>query len=89
MAWIPASNRLLLVSILTVDLPKVNKIVLSYGKNIGGHCFPPDEVEVWAGEDKAKLSMIKKIKVDQPTGYESLKVEALTIPLEICYSSVL
>ena len=64
------------------DLPDVKKIVLSVGKNIGGHCFPPDEVEVWAGEDKNKLTMIKKMKIKQPTGYESLKVEALSIPLE-------
>ena len=64
------------------ELQKVNKIVLSYGKNIGGHVFPPDEVEVWAGEDITKLTMIKKMKVDQPKGYESLKVEALSIPLE-------
>jgi len=64
------------------DLPKVNKIVVSYGKNIGGHVFPPDEVEVWAGENKDNLRMIKKMKIDQPKGYESLKVEALTIPLE-------
>ena len=64
------------------DLPEVKKIVLSFGKNIGGHCFPPEEVEVWAGEDKNKLTMIKKMKIEQPKGYESLKVEALSIPLE-------
>jgi hypothetical protein len=64
------------------DVPEVHKIVLSYGKNIGGHVFPPDEVEVWAGEDKDKLMMVKKMKIDQPKGYESVKVEALSIPLE-------
>ncbi len=64
------------------DLPNVKKIVLSFGQNIGGHCFPPEEVEVWAGDDKNKLTMIKKMKIKQPTGYESLKVEALAIPLE-------
>ncbi len=64
------------------DLPEVKKIVLSFGRNIGGHCFPPDEVEVWAGEDKNKLALIKKMKIEQPTGYDALKVEALSIPLE-------
>ena len=64
------------------DLPKINKIVLSYGKNIGGHCFPPQEVEVWAGENKDKLTMIKKMKIEQPTGYEPQTVEALPISLE-------
>jgi hypothetical protein len=64
------------------DAPNINKIVLSYGKNIGGYLFPPEEVEVWAGENKDKLRLIKKMKVNQPTGYEGLKVEALSIPLE-------
>jgi len=64
------------------EIPKVNKIVLSYGKNIGGYLFPPEEVEVWAGDDKTKLTLIKKMKVEQPTGYESLNVQALAIPLE-------
>jgi uncharacterized membrane protein len=64
------------------NLPDVKKIVLSIGRNIGGHCFPPEEVEVWAGDDKNKLTMIKKMKIEQPTEYESLKVEALSIPFE-------
>jgi uncharacterized membrane protein len=64
------------------DLPEVKKIVLSFGRNIGGHLFPPEEVEVWAGDDKNNLTMIKKMKIKQPTGYESQKVEALFIPLE-------
>jgi hypothetical protein len=64
------------------DLPTVNKVVLSYGRNIGAHCFPPQEVEVWGGDSKDNLTIIKKMKIDQPTGYESQKVEALIIPLE-------
>ena len=64
------------------DLPVVKKIVLSFGRNIGGHVFPPEEVEVWAGVDKNKLTLIKKMKIEQPAGYQSLKVEALSIPLE-------
>ena len=61
---------------------RVNRHPLSYGKNIGGYLFPPEEVEVWGGEDKGKLTLIKKMKVEQPKGYESLNVQALTIPLE-------
>lgn len=64
------------------NAPKVSKIVLSYCKNIGGHVFPPDQVEVWAGDDKTKLTMIKKMKIDQPKGYDPLKVVALSIPIE-------
>ncbi|MBA4057213.1 MAG: peptidylprolyl isomerase, partial [Marivirga sp.] len=62
--------------------PVLKKIALSYGRNLGGYIFPPDEIEVWAGDGKDKLKLIKKIKIDQPKGYEGLKVEALFLPLE-------
>jgi len=64
------------------ELPTVKKIVLSYGKNIGAYSLPPEEVEVWGANDKGKFNLIKKLKVDQPKGYESQKVEALSIPIE-------
>jgi len=60
----------------------VKQIVLSYGKNIGAFCFPPEEVEVWAGENKNELRLIKRLKPDQPAGNEPQGVRALFIPLE-------
>jgi hypothetical protein len=59
----------------------LNGIAISYAKNIGAFSFPPAEVEVWAGENKDQLKLIKKMNVVQPTGYQSSKVEALIIPL--------
>ena len=63
-------------------VPTLKRIVLSYGKNIGGYSLPPEEVEVWAGENKNQLKLIKKLRPEQPKGYEGLKVEALSIPIE-------
>ncbi len=60
----------------------IKKIVISYGKNIGGYIFPPEEVEIWAGNDAKNLSLLKKLKVDQPSGNSPSKVEALSIPIE-------
>lgn len=61
----------------------VNKIVISYGKNIGGFIFPPEEVEVWAGNDFNQLRLVKKIKPNAQTGYTANNVEALTIPTDM------
>jgi hypothetical protein len=60
----------------------LNKIVLSYGRNIGGFVFPPQEVEVWAGDDFEQLSLIKKMSPVQPKDYAPNGVYALSIPLD-------
>ena len=60
----------------------LKKIVISYAKNIGAYSFPPAEVEVWAGENKNQLKLIKKMPVEQPEGKQPVRVEALSIPLE-------
>jgi len=62
--------------------PTLRRIVLSYARNLGAYSFPPEEIEVWAGESKNQLKLIKKVKVEQPKEYEALKVDALSIPLE-------
>lgn len=60
----------------------LKKIVISFGKNIGGFIFPPEEVEIWAGNDKENFKLLKKIKSKQPTGYTSNAVEALPIAID-------
>jgi uncharacterized membrane protein len=57
----------------------LNEIVISYGKNIGGFIFPPDEVEIWAGDDEKNLKLLKKVKSKLPTGYTPNGVEALPV----------
>ena len=62
--------------------PAVNSIAISYGKNTGGYIFPPAEVQVWAGNAKERISLIRTLKVTQPTANEPVKVEAMIIPME-------
>lgn len=66
----------------SVPAPPLKRIVISFAKNLGAYSFPPEEVEVWAGENTNQLKLIKKVKVDQPKEYGALKVEALSIPFE-------
>lgn len=67
----------------------LSKIVVSYGRNIGGYVFPPQEVEVWAGNTPENWSLIKKIKPEQPKEYVPNGVMALAIPLNapVTYSN--
>ena len=58
----------------------IKKVVISYGKNIGGFIFPPEEVQVWAGNDINGLTLINKLKPNPPTDYAPNSVMALTIP---------
>ncbi len=63
------------------EAPAVKNIVISYGRNTGSYIFPPAQVELWAGNEKQKISLIKTINVAQPKSNESAKVDALIIPL--------
>ncbi len=62
--------------------PTIQKIVLSYGDNLGGYIFPPAEVEVWAGKNQNSLTLLKRIKSEMPTGYRAQRVEAFAIDLK-------
>jgi uncharacterized membrane protein len=81
-SWLGYRSHPLEAGITFESKPNLSKIVLSFGRSIGAHCFPPEEVEVWAGEDSLQLKLIKKVRGTQPDGYQPLSVDALTIPLE-------
>ncbi len=61
--------------------PTLNKIVLSYGENLGSYIFPPTEVEVWAGSDFKNSKLIKTMKPDQPKEYRGQTLDVIVIPL--------
>ncbi len=60
----------------------LKSIVISHAENIGGFVFPPQEVEIWAGDNVREMKMLKQLKPVQPTGYTPNGVEALPIPLD-------
>jgi uncharacterized membrane protein len=47
----------------------IKTISVSYAKNLGSYLFPPLKIEVWAGNDKRMLSLIKTVVPTQPTSY--------------------
>jgi hypothetical protein len=62
--------------------PEVNEIVISYARNIPAFLFPPASAEVWAGDDKKDLKMIRAITPPPPLEAGRTAIEALRIPLD-------
>jgi hypothetical protein len=81
-SWLGYRNHPFEAGITFESKPSLSKMVLSFGRSIGAHCFPPEEVEVWAGEDSLQLKLIKKVRGTQPDDYQPLSVDALAIPLD-------
>jgi uncharacterized membrane protein len=61
----------------------INSISLSYNENVQSYLMPPAEVEVWAGESKDKLKLLKKAIAPQPTKEEKniVRVEGMKIDI--------
>ncbi len=62
--------------------PALHKVVLSYCDNLGGHIFPPTEVEVWGGNNEKDLKKITSVKVEQPTAYRSQSMQAMDVSFD-------
>ncbi|HEV8272819.1 MAG TPA: FN3 associated domain-containing protein, partial [Chitinophagaceae bacterium] len=61
----------------------INSISISYNENVPSYLLPPAEVEIWAGENKEKLKLLKKATAKQPTNGEKniVRVEGLKIDI--------
>ena len=61
----------------------INSISISYNENVQSYLMPPAEVEIWAGDEKGKLKLLKRAKAIQPTKEEKnvVRVEGLKIDI--------
>ena len=59
----------------------VNSISISYNENVQSYLMPPSEIEIWAGENKDKLKLLKKATAPQPTKEEKniVRVQGMKI----------
>ncbi len=62
----------------------ISSISISYNKNIPSYLMPPAEIEVWAGDDKNKMKLLKKLTPLQPTKDESnaVQIDGININIE-------
>jgi len=61
----------------------INSISISYNESVQSYLMPPAEVEIWAGDEKDKLKLLKKATAKQPTKEEKniVRVEGLKIEI--------
>jgi len=61
----------------------INSISISYNESVQSYLMPPQEVEIWAGNEKDKLKLLKKTTVRQPTKEEKniVRIEGLKIDI--------
>jgi uncharacterized membrane protein len=61
----------------------INSISISYNENVQSYLLPPAEVEIWAGESKDKLKLLKKASPLQPTKEEKdvVRIEGMKIDI--------
>ena len=59
----------------------IKSVVISHARNLGGFVFPPQKVQVWAGDSPNDMRLIADVKPIQPTGYVSNGVVPLPISL--------
>ncbi|HEU4859792.1 MAG TPA: chitobiase/beta-hexosaminidase C-terminal domain-containing protein [Chitinophagaceae bacterium] len=61
----------------------VSSISISYNKSIQAYLMPPLEIEIWGGDNKNKLKLLKKAFPNQPTKEEKDAVIVEGIKLDI------
>jgi hypothetical protein len=57
----------------------MQRVTVSYHKNIGSHLMPPASVELWVGEKPDQLKLVDKVTLPMPSGYEPNKVEGIVL----------
>src|SRR5688572_1530951 len=62
----------------------IGSISISYNKSVQAWLMPPAEIEIWGGDDKNKLKLLKKLSPSQTTKKEKdiVRVEGIKIDLE-------
>jgi hypothetical protein len=65
----------------------INSISVSYNKSIQAYLMPPAEIEIWGGDDKNRLKLLKKASPKQPTKEEKNAVIVEGLKIEIAPST--
>jgi hypothetical protein len=65
----------------------INSISISYNKSVQSYIMPPETIEIWGGEEKNKLRLVKKI-IPEPISKDELNtIRAEGIKIDIPSSS--
>jgi uncharacterized membrane protein len=61
--------------------PAFNKVVVSYGDNMGQSIFPPSEIQVW-GSNQNSFKLLATQKLQEPKGYNPTNVSFIAASWE-------
>jgi hypothetical protein len=62
--------------------PQLQKIVGSFGQNIGPEIFLPKEVRVYGGSNPDQMNLLGQVNPTLPDGYQANKIEGVTLEWE-------
>ncbi|MGC1240873.1 MAG: c-type cytochrome domain-containing protein [Chryseosolibacter sp.] len=79
-AWMAFSeNDLVLDFSFEKDVPTIQNITLSFAHNNWYICLPPDEMQLWGGNDPRKLSLISKLNPGEMPRPGKARIEGLSM----------
>ncbi|HMK17207.1 MAG TPA: c-type cytochrome domain-containing protein, partial [Chitinophagaceae bacterium] len=82
-AWLGFREQPFAAAFYFDTVQTINSISISYNENVQSFLMPPAEVEIWAGESKDKLKLLKKATTLQPTKEEKniVRIEGMKIDI--------
>jgi hypothetical protein len=86
--WLGYKENTLQATFSFSEQAPVNKVVISYLKNIGSYIMPPAMVEVYGSDGSDNFSLIKKVKPAQPEKYDPNRVEGIDLELNGQFNAI-
>jgi Fn3 associated len=83
--WIAVTKNDLVIFTYFKEPVKVNEVIVSALKRTGPHIMPPEKIELWAGNDSAKMKLIATKVPEQPKKYDADKIEIQSLPVNGTY----
>jgi uncharacterized membrane protein len=85
-AWLGFKDKPLVATFTLDDPTRIKSVTLCYGRNSAAFILPPASVELWSGNDPARLALTKRVIPIQPTKMESRRQEAIIFDVENFHS---
>jgi len=83
-AWLGFREKPFVAFFYFDTVQTISSISISYNKNVQSYLMPPAGIEIWGGDDKSRLKLLKKLSPPQTTKEEKdvVRVEGIEIDLE-------
>lgn len=79
-AWIAfKDNDLVLSFSFGKEVPTVKNVTLSFAHNSGSICLPPDEMQLWGGNDPGKLTLVANLNPPEMPRPPKPRIEGLSM----------